>query len=154
MPRTDVTFPSGGGSCAAWLYVPNSAPASGPILVMAHGLGGVRQMRLDAFAERFSSAGYRCLLFDYRRFGASPGEPRQLLSVRRQLEDWRNVPETPLIMAWIDMPSLQVIASDQYYSSIDSLKVRYASGTRGVDVELEVDEDGVVVHYPDMARRV
>lgn len=121
---------------------------------MAHGLGGVRQMRLDAFAERFSSAGYRCLLFDYRRFGASPGEPRQLLSVRRQLEDWRNVPETPLIMAWIDMPSLQVIASDQYYSSIDSLKVRYASGTRGVDVELEVDEDGVVVHYPDMARRV
>lgn len=90
MPRTDVTFPSGGGSCAAWLYVPNSAPASGPILVMAHGLGGVRQMRLDAFAERFSSAGYRCLVFDYRQFGASPGAPRQLLSVRRQLEDWRN----------------------------------------------------------------
>ena len=52
------------------------------------------------------------------------------------------------------MPSLQVIASDQYYSSIDSHKVRYASGTRGVDVELEVDEDGVVVYYPDMARRI
>ena len=65
-----------------------------------------------------------------------------------------DVSKTPLIMAWIDMPSLQVIASDQYYSSIDSHKVRYASGTRGVDVELEVDEDGVVVHYPDMARRV
>ncbi|PAT09025.1 alpha/beta hydrolase [Corynebacterium hadale] len=60
------------------------------MLVMAHGLGGVRQMRLDAFAERFSSAGYRCLVFDYRHFGASAGEPRQLLSVRRQLEDWRN----------------------------------------------------------------
>lgn len=59
-----------------------------------------------------------------------------------------NVPKTPLIMAWIDMPSLQVIASDQYYSSIGSHTVRYASGTR------KVDEDGVVVHYPDMARRV
>ena len=47
--------------------------------VMAHGLGGVRQMRLDAFAERFSSAGYRCLVFDYRHFGAGAGEPRQLL---------------------------------------------------------------------------
>ena len=46
---------------------------------MAHGLGGVRQMRLDAFAERFSSAGYRCLVFDYRHFGASAGETRQLL---------------------------------------------------------------------------
>jgi len=40
------------------------------------------------------------------------------------------VPKTRLIMAWIDMPSLEVIASDQYYSSIDAKTVRYASGTR------------------------
>lgn len=93
MPRTDVTFPSGHDSCAAWLYVPDDAPAPGPIIVMAHGLGGVRQMRLDAFAERFSAVGYRCLVFDYRHFGASGGEPRQLLSVRRQLEDWRSAIE-------------------------------------------------------------
>lgn len=85
-----MTFPSGGDSCAAWLYVPDSARAQGPMIVMAHGLGGVRQMRLDAFAERFSSAGYRCPVFDYRHFGTRAGEPRQLLSVRRQLEDWRN----------------------------------------------------------------
>lgn len=64
------------------------------------------------------------------------------------------VPKTRLIMAWIDMPSLQVIASDQYYSSIDAETVHYASGTRGVDVELDVDGNGVVVHYPDMARRI
>ena len=64
------------------------------------------------------------------------------------------VPKTQLIMAWIDIPSLQVIASDQYYSSVDAETVRYESGTRGVDVELEVDGDGVVVHYPDLARRV
>lgn len=63
------------------------------------------------------------------------------------------VPDTPLIMAWIDMPSLQVIASDQYYGSIDEETVHYRSGTRGVDVELEVDSDGVVIAYPDMARR-
>lgn len=64
------------------------------------------------------------------------------------------VPETKLIMAWIDTPSLQVIASDQYYASVDSQTVSYASGTRGVDVELQVDDDGVVLLYPDMARRV
>lgn len=64
------------------------------------------------------------------------------------------VPKTQLIMAWIDIPSLQVIASDQYYSSVDAETVRYESGTRGVDVELEVDGGGVVVHYPDLARRV
>ena len=90
MSGTDVTFPSGDDSCTAWLYTPDNAPAPGPIIVMAHGLGGVRQMRLDAFAERFSAAGYRCLVFDYRHFGASGGEPRQLLSVRRQLEDWQS----------------------------------------------------------------
>lgn len=65
----------------------------------------------------------------------------------------QEVPETRLIMAWIEMPSLRVIASDQYYSSVDERTVRYKSGTRGVDVELQVDEDGVVLNYPDMAQR-
>lgn len=65
-----------------------------------------------------------------------------------------SVPDTQLIVAWIDMPSLQIIASDQYYGSIDQDTVHYRSGTRGVDVELEVDHDGVVIAYPDMARRI
>jgi pimeloyl-ACP methyl ester carboxylesterase len=56
---------------------------------MAHGLGAVREMRLDAYAERFCAAGYACLVFDYRHFGASGGEPRQLLDIDRQLADWR-----------------------------------------------------------------
>lgn len=64
------------------------------------------------------------------------------------------VARTPLTMAWVDMPSLNVIASDQYYSSIDAQHVRYASGTRKVDVVLTVDEDGIVVDYPDLAQRV
>jgi pimeloyl-ACP methyl ester carboxylesterase len=46
-------------------------------------------MRLDAFAERFSAEGYACLVFDYRHFGASDGQPRQLLDIDHQLEDWR-----------------------------------------------------------------
>lgn len=76
------------------------------------------------------------------------------LSIRRLTLLEIQVPKTQLIMAWIDIPSLQVIASDQYYSSVDAETVRYESGTRGVDVELKVDGDGVVVHYPDLARRV
>lgn len=58
------------------------------MLVMAHGLGAVRRMRLDAYAERFSAAGYACLVFDYRNFGDSEGRPRQLLDVGMQLADW------------------------------------------------------------------
>lgn len=91
MTRTDTTFPSGDGTCAGWLYRPSpSATTSAPIIVLAHGLGGVKEMRLDAFAERFCEAGYPCLVFDYRHFGASSGEPRQLLDIGRQQEDWRS----------------------------------------------------------------
>ena len=36
----------------------------------------------------FAGAGYAVLLFDYRGFGDSGGVPRQLVSFRKQLEDW------------------------------------------------------------------
>lgn len=90
MSRTDVTFPAGDDSCAAWLYEPDGTTERlRPVIVMGHGLAGVKEMRLDAFAERFVAAGYVCLVFDYRHFGASGGEPRQLLDIDEQLQDWR-----------------------------------------------------------------
>jgi dienelactone hydrolase len=84
--RADVTFDSAGERCAAWLYRPESASAC---VVLAHGWTGVREQRLDAFAERFAAAGLAALVFDYRHFGASEGEPRSLLDIGRQLADWR-----------------------------------------------------------------
>jgi pimeloyl-ACP methyl ester carboxylesterase len=84
--RTDVTFDSGGARCAAWLYAP---PGASACVVLAHGWTGVREQRLDAYAERFSDAGLAALVFDYRHFGASEGEPRSLLDIQRQLADWR-----------------------------------------------------------------
>src|SRR4051812_44690070 len=88
MERQDLTFESGGEQCAAWLYMP-AGHGPHPAVVLAHGFGGVRVARLWAFAERFAAAGIAALVFDYRGFGGSDGEPRQLLSVGRQLEDWR-----------------------------------------------------------------
>ena len=85
--RHDVEFTSADAVCRAWLYIPQS-PDPRPIILMAHGFGGIRQMRLDAFAEQFTRAGYACLVFDYRHFGASDGEPRQFLNIKRQLADW------------------------------------------------------------------
>jgi hypothetical protein len=89
MKRTELTFPSGDGRCAAWLYQasPNTRQPgeSAPCIVLAHGFGGVREARLGAFAERFAEAGIAALVFDYRHFGASSGEPRQLLDIHRQL---------------------------------------------------------------------
>ena len=85
--REDVEFYSNGTKCSAWLYLP-AGDNKRPVIVMAHGLGGVREMRLDAYAERFSAAGYACFLFDYRNFGASDGNKRQRINVKEQLEDW------------------------------------------------------------------
>lgn len=86
--REDAQFASGDDRISAWLYRPANGGAPAPLLVMAHGLGAVRTMRLDAYAERFSAAGYACLVFDYRNFGDSGGRPRQLLDIRMQLADW------------------------------------------------------------------
>jgi quorum-quenching protein AidA len=84
----NVQFASGGIQCSAYLYRPAAAQPS-PIIVMAHGLGGTRKMRLTAFAERFVAQGYACLVFDYRYFGDSEGQPRQLLDIQCQLDDWK-----------------------------------------------------------------
>ena len=85
--RSDISFESFGQLCRGWLYLP-AAAGPHPVIVMAHGFGAVKEMGLDAFAERFAAAGYACLVFDYRHFGASDGEPRQLLDIESQLQDW------------------------------------------------------------------
>jgi len=85
--RHDVSFSSDGTLCRAWAYRPAGGEAA-PCVVMAHGFGGTRDAALAPYAERFAAAGIAALLFDYRHFGASDGEPRQLLSVRRQLRDY------------------------------------------------------------------
>ncbi len=82
----EVTFPSGDGACAGWLTAPSTSPPW-PAVVLAHGLGATRAMALPRYERAFAGAGFAVLSFDYRHLGASPGEPRQLISVARQIED-------------------------------------------------------------------
>ncbi|MFF0490595.1 alpha/beta hydrolase [Nocardia sp. NPDC004068] len=89
MERVEVGFPSGSEQCAAWLYLPDGPPKPRPLVIMAHGLGADRQMGLDRYARRFATAGMGVLAFDYRHFGASGGQPRQLINIARQRDDWR-----------------------------------------------------------------
>jgi len=87
--RADVEFQSQGVTCRAWHYTPEDTAEPRPCVVMAHGFGLTREHRLAQYAEPFAAQGYHVLVFDYRHFGASDGEPRQLLSVPRQLQDWQ-----------------------------------------------------------------
>src|ERR1700761_2307821 len=65
-------------------------PGPVPVVVMAHGIGGIKAGGLEPFAQRFASSGFAAVALDYRHWGDSTGEPRQFLSVRRQLQDYRS----------------------------------------------------------------
>ncbi len=82
-----VNFTVDGESIHAWFYLPGVLSAPIPCIVMAHGLGGTLEMGLEQYARRFQAAGFAVLAFDYRYFGASGGEPRQLIWIPHQLED-------------------------------------------------------------------
>lgn len=109
----DITFPSGSGrdaaECRGW-FLPAAAAggdadgdADGgarvggtgpgdtarPCVVLGHGLGGTADSGLLPFAEAFAAAGFSALVFDYRGFGRSGGEPRQVVSPARQQDDYR-----------------------------------------------------------------
>jgi dipeptidyl aminopeptidase/acylaminoacyl peptidase len=86
--RIDSDFRSHGTRCSAWLYLPKGV-TSPPIVIMAHGFAAERTFGLPPFAERFARAGMAVLLFDYRCFGDSDGQPRNLVNPFRHVQDWK-----------------------------------------------------------------
>jgi len=87
-----VTFPSKGLKCSGLLYTPvkNKQEKKLPAIVMAHGLSGVKEQALPQVAEKFSDAGFVTLVFDYRFFGDSEGEPRSQVFPLEMVENYRN----------------------------------------------------------------
>ncbi len=87
-----IEFTSGGVTCRG-LHAPGegeqfASERGRPCVVLGHGFSGTLDSGLVPFQERFAAAGLDALAFDYRHFGTSDGEPRQLLSAPRQLEDF------------------------------------------------------------------
>lgn len=91
MPTTARTqFRSGQDHCAAWITKPDPAlhgEGPHPAVVLVHGFGATHGMRLAQYEQAFAAAGMVVLAFDFRHLGDSGGSPRQLVSVRRQLND-------------------------------------------------------------------
>jgi len=91
MPSKPLTFFSGGLELAARLDLPENFDAKKPpLIIMAHGLGAQKDFGLDKFAINFTQNGMAALTFDYRYFGESRGEPRNLVDPWAQLEDWNS----------------------------------------------------------------
>jgi uncharacterized protein len=69
-----------------------------------------------------------------RRLGLSPGASQ------------------PVDVAWVLLPSLEVVPSTQTYTSLGPDRVRFTSGS--FTAEIALDADGYVTHYPGLAERV
>lgn len=90
--RHNIEFISKESLCRGWLYIPDVVSKVGalPGIVMAHGFAGHKEMGLDRFAECFKAAGFVTLVFDYRFWGESEGEPRNQIFALEMVEDYRN----------------------------------------------------------------
>lgn len=143
-----MSFSVQGVTCAAWHFAGKGTafegPGGRPCVVMAHGFGGTRDTGLVGFAEAFASAGLDVLLFDYRYFGASGGEPRQFISADAQLEDYRAAITAARVLAGVDPDRvvlwgvsfsgghvLQLAAEDQRIAAVISLTPAPAPGGNG-----------------------
>jgi fermentation-respiration switch protein FrsA (DUF1100 family) len=60
-----------------------------PVVLMGNGLATEWHFGTADFIRAFNAAGIATFNFDYRYFGASTGEPRQLLDFSKQRDDWR-----------------------------------------------------------------
>jgi len=88
MNRIVSDFISSGIRCSGWLFLPDGIDKP-PVVVMGHGMGAEKSFGLSLYAERFAAKGIASFAFDYRCFGESEGEPRNLVSPRAQLNDWQ-----------------------------------------------------------------
>jgi uncharacterized protein len=93
------------GEAVEFVYVGDSEPSrtrsikvslvswhhSWSAVIMAHGIGGIKAGGLAPFAERFREEGFAAIAFDYRNFGGSGGQPREVLAVPRQRADYSTV---------------------------------------------------------------
>lgn len=86
--KVRARFRSDDTECVGWLYRPDR-PVDAPVVVMAPGFAAERRWGLPEYAERLAERGYAVYLFDYRGFGDSLGEPRGLVSPKRQVADLR-----------------------------------------------------------------
>lgn len=85
--RQNMSFVIDGDKVDGWLYLPENVEKPVPCVIMSNGFCGTKGMILEQYALRYREAGYATFTYDFRHFGLSDGEPRQLYDQSKQLED-------------------------------------------------------------------
>ena len=99
--RRDIEFDSGGVLLRGWLQIPDRVGPY-PLVIFAHGMGGLKEWEIPAFADAFVAAGIAAMTFDYRNFGDSGGTPREEVDHCGQVEDFQNAVTFATILPEID----------------------------------------------------
>jgi len=87
--QREIEFTSGGETVRGDLLLPEG-DGPFPVVVMAGGWCYVKELRQPQYASEFVRRGFAALIFDYRRMGASDGQPRQHIDPWDQIEDYKN----------------------------------------------------------------
>lgn len=88
MRSEKTSFRSGSADCAGVLVTPEGEGPF-PCVVAAHGFGALKEGGPIRAVEYFAEHGYAGVAFDYRHWGESGGQPRQLLDIGSQHDDYR-----------------------------------------------------------------
>jgi hypothetical protein len=112
-----------------------------PGIVDEHGLSGAEDCDLGLCPVTNTMPMLRSILPRGRAVGPGPGL------------------EQEFVMAWVEVPSLRVMRSEQTYqlrrTGVDgTAAVRFVELDTSFQADLEVDLDGLVINYPELARRV
>jgi hypothetical protein len=83
----EVEFTVEGDRVAGWLFLPEKPEDKIPGVILSHGFGGVTDIIMEGYALAFANAGYAALCYDFRHFGESQGQPRQLYMAKKQIVD-------------------------------------------------------------------
>lgn len=99
--RRNVSFNSEGIILRGWLYLPASLKRGdrAPAIVAANAFTSIKEITLPGYAERFANSGFVTLVFDYRNWGESDGEPRNHYDAFDQVQDVRNA------ITWLSLQS-------------------------------------------------
>jgi hypothetical protein len=87
--RKDITFPCSDIQCSGWLYLPSDLQPGEkvPGIVTANPITSIKQLTSPNYAERLAQSGFAILVFDYRGWGSSEGEPRNHIAPYEQVQD-------------------------------------------------------------------
>lgn len=72
------------------LFTPDTDDGPWPLVIMGGGWCYVKELIMPEYAKYFVDAGVAVLIFDFRHFGASDGEPRQHIDPWKQIADYRS----------------------------------------------------------------